>query len=220
MNLNRYSRITLIVIAFGLGALLSAQVGAPHAGALHNESSESEKRQSGAVKLNRDVDSAPRAPQATLPPTWRVPIVHESIGVDGAFCTTAIVLVNPLATSLGGWEVEWWSDVGTSLALESDLALQPGVRYTIIADDQITPFWGVTDVTMDLDNFTGWVSVHGDPRILVSAFEWCRSAAGSGGTLVTVNNLPAFPVGATAEFFQAGMPATWTPPMAAPEPPE
>jgi hypothetical protein len=60
-----------------------------------------------------------------------------------------------------------------------------------------------------------------DPRILASAAIVCRDAAGSGATNIeAMTDVATFPVGATMEYFQAGMPVSWTPPMAAPEAPE
>jgi hypothetical protein len=52
---------------------------------------------------------------------------------------------------------------------------------------------------------------------MVPAFEWCRSGTGAAATSLTFRDLPAYPVSATMEFFQAGMPAEWTPPVVEPE---
>jgi hypothetical protein len=56
---------------------------------------------------------------------------------------------------------------------------------------------------------------------MVSAVQYCRTGlGGSGPKTVAHTSIPAYPVGATAEFSKAGMPASWTPPMVEPEVPE
>ena len=59
-----------------------------------------------------------------------------------------------------------------------------------------------------------------DPRIEVASFQYCRDGIGGGQNIASITQVPVYPVGATMEYFQAGMPTTWTPPMAEPEVPE
>jgi hypothetical protein len=54
---------------------------------------------------------------------------------------------------------------------------------------------------------------------LASGYLVCRTGAGF-TTLASITAVDAYPVGATAQYFQAAVPATWTPPMAEPEVPE
>ena len=225
MRPDRYTKVVLTVIAIGLWGLMLTGVDLPdltarvEATVALPSASASQAGQSGSTKLDGAEQSPRLPPQATLPLVWIVPYVHESNGVNGAYCSTAIILQNYTSSSLGMPEVEWLDDYGNSLGITDSFFLSPGVRATIVADDEVSPFWTVVDVDKNLANFTGSVKVHGDPRLSVAAFEWCRSAAGT-AALVAVNNLPAYPVGAALQYFRAGMPATWTPPMAEPESPE
>ncbi len=75
------------------------------------------------------------------------------------------------------------------------------------------------DVEAVTGAFDGYALVNADdPRILVAAMLRCGEKDAK--LPLTINNIPAYPVGVTAEFFRAGMPAAWTPPMVAPEMPE
>ena len=217
MGIDHSKRLVSMIIAVCVLVLLGFG-----AGAADRPPTVDQAGQAGSAKTGGTERSTRVAPQATLPATWQVPYVHESNGVNGAYCSTAVVVLNPLATLVNGgdWEVEWLDDLGNSLAFENAIYLCPRCRFTIIADNEVTPFWSVVDMDHNLGNFTGSVTVHGDPRLVVSAYEWCRSAAGPGGALVAVNDVAAYPVGAALAYFQAGMPATWTPPMAEPELPE
>ena len=167
--------------------------------------------------------SQSRAATATLPMRWVVPGVHESVNVNGAYCSTAITVTTAFnVTTFLAVQVEFFDDIGLSMGTFVGVPHgAPGVRTTYITDSEVTPIWTVVDGDADLSNFTGSATVHSDdPRIMVTAFEWCRSGTGAATTLLTVRDLPAYPIGATLEYFQAGMPTTWTPPMAAPEEPE
>jgi hypothetical protein len=55
---------------------------------------------------------------------------------------------------------------------------------------------------------------------MATARIYCRDATGIAANIVSDQTIPAYPVGTTADFFQAGMPMSWTPPMAEPESPE
>jgi hypothetical protein len=65
------------------------------------------------------------------------------------------------------------------------------------------------DTLVNTGNFdSGFARVHADdPRLLVTAFLTCNQDQSAGSILRALLNIPAFPVGATAEYFQAGMPA-------------
>jgi hypothetical protein len=81
------------------------------------------------------------------------------------------------------------------------------------------------DGTIATGNFNGgFAKVRADdPRVLVGAFLTCKRDRATGFDQIdavrALTNIPAFPVGATAQYFQAGMPSTWAPPMVRPEVP-
>ncbi len=172
---------------------------------------------------SKTAGSQSRAATATLPRRWVVPGVHETVNVNGVFCSTAITVTTAFEVkNFLDVQVEFFSDTGVSMGAYVGVPHgAPGVRTTYVTDSEVTPIWTVVDGDADLSNFTGSAVVHSDdPRILVTAFEWCRSGTGAATTLLSVRDLPAYPVGATLEYFQAGMPATRTPPVAAPDVPE
>ena len=72
-----------------------------------------------------------------------------------------------------------------------------------------------------LDDFWGYASVHADdPRVHVSAYVICRDGTIGTTNIVGMTQIGTSPVGATMEYFQAGMPMNWAPPMAVPELPQ
>jgi hypothetical protein len=84
-------------------------------------------------------------------------------------------------------------------------------------DVQLDPF--ILDVYADAGEFDGYAHVNADdPRIVVTAMMRCGD--NDLHLPVTITSIPAYPVGATAEYFQAGIPPAWTPPIAEPEVPE
>jgi hypothetical protein len=86
----------------------------------------------------------------------------------------------------------WWSDTSPRLAPIKHGGTLSGTGYLI-----------------------GYATVHAeDPRITTSAYLVCREARTGYVPVEAITTIPAFPVGATAEYFVAGMPVNWTPPMA------
>jgi hypothetical protein len=83
----------------------------------------------------------------------------------------------------------------------------------------LLPYFADDDA--QIAGFIGYANVNADdPRILVTATILCREGTSGASKIQSQNDLPAFPVGATMEYFQAGMPNGWTPPRATPELPE
>jgi hypothetical protein len=116
-------------------------------------------------------------------------------------------------------DVEFFDLSGVSMGVATDPSLTPGTPDVFVtnSDVLITPF--LYDHLAFTVNFDGYAQVNSsDPRIVVAAMMRCGD---KGAALpLTINSIPAYPVGATAEFFQAGMPMNWTPPLAEPELPE
>ncbi len=159
-----------------------------------------------------------RVPTSTLPLRWRVSWAAMVRGNYYTNCSTAIAVTNTTGSSVDV-EVEWMAG-GVSLALRPRSVLS--YATTVWIPDGASAVnnvpWYAHDVASIVDFMGSALVTADDPRILVSAFQYCRSGIGyAGPTILSQTNIPAYPVGATAEYFVAGMPATWTPPKAAPE---
>jgi hypothetical protein len=167
--------------------------------------------------------SRSKAPTSTYPLRWRVAWATLETDQDDTYCGTAVIVTNAANTSVD-IDVEFMKDNGSSVGralhtlgvYESYTAITVGSTLSI----NVGPYWFNDQVASP--DFSGYALVGADdPRIMVSAYQFCRSTTGYSGAFVRSHtNIPAFPVGSTAEFFQAGMPATWTPPVAVAEPPE
>jgi hypothetical protein len=120
-------------------------------------------------------------------------------------------------------DVEWFRADGTSMGLSTEPIISERVKvFWPDSGVNLTPFTGegATASTGDLSG--GWANVNADdPRVLASAAIVCRDVAGyDASNLGAMINVPAVPVGATLEYFQAGTPAVWTPPTVGPEAPQ
>ena len=128
----------------------------------------------------------------------------------------------PLDISHPDIQVEWINDAGSALDMQSVTAAEgvPGRVWVFTANTDIVSPMSSDKNSALVGIFEGSARVHSsDPRILVSAFMYCRTNTGV-VDLISVVDLPTYPVGVTLDYFRAGMPATWTPPMVAPEVPE
>jgi hypothetical protein len=150
-------------------------------------------------------------------------------GSYDTYCATAVIVTNPTKNHMIA-EVEWLDRQGVSQGRNAHI-LSPyrqkaSTSFNNLAAINGLPFtWDAScPQGCDVSNpeFTGYALVTADdPQIMVSAFQFCRTGAGWGVTgVLAQTNIPAYPVGATMEFFQAGMPMNWTPPLVVPETPE
>jgi hypothetical protein len=230
MRGNRYRDLMLTVIAVALCVIALPRLESPEAIAATSRAEEATVAgpQQSVMSPNEKADTAsqgPRAPTSTLPLRWRVSWAALETGDFDTWCSTAIVVANTTAAAVNV-EVEWMSSGGSSLALKP--AAVPGYQQavwipdTLIPDVNPVPWFATEFMDPGIADFKGFALVTAtDPRIMVSAFQFCRSTSGvSGAVVVSQTNIPAYPVGATMEYFQAGMPVNWTPPMAEPEVPE
>jgi hypothetical protein len=208
MRSDRYTKAVLTIIAIGLWVLTMTQMDAPEAQARtgHSEQMRQEQR--------RAVATATHAPTSTKPLRYRIPYAQNVNYTSSGYpdCVTVVSVVNfgPTATSV---DVEFFREVGApaGLATKSVSAGQAGVFITDSTDIQSQPFVG--DVWAYTGDFDGYALVNADdPRIIVTAMLRCGD--NTHPLPVAITNIPAVPVGATMDYFQAGMPATWTPPMA------
>jgi hypothetical protein len=150
----------------------------------------------------------------TLPLRWYVSSVNENAaGTDNAYCMSAVRVRN-VTTSVVTAEVEWVTFQGVSLDVRS-LSVPARGHRTFITDDDVSsePF-GSSD-NANLIDFGGFAQVHAsDPRIIVSAFLVCRTGTGPATNIVSITNLPAYPVGDFLGVFQADLPMLHDSPMA------
>jgi hypothetical protein len=160
----------------------------------------------------------PRAP-ATLPLRWRVGFAgHKNLNIDDFNDCSTVISVMSAAPASMNVEVEFFG--------QNDAFVNDGT--TTLAAGAVEVFGTVggsggssgpvggpvaLDVLVNTGNFdSGFAKVHSDePRLLVTAFLTCRRDRADGGSgtdpLRGFLSIPTFPVGAPAEYFQAGMPA-------------
>jgi hypothetical protein len=159
-----------------------------------------------------------RGPTSILPLRWRVAWAALETGGSDTFCGTAVAVTNT-TTQIVNVEVEWMDRFGSSKGVSSLVTAAYLTRVSGVQGNAATinnvPFFH-TDYILTTD-FTGYALVTADdPRIMVSAFQYCRSDTGySTATVLSQTNIPAYPVGATADYFRAGIPAEWPPARAA-----
>jgi hypothetical protein len=228
MRSDRITKFLLGLIAVGLWALTMTQVGMPAAGATEptspfTGSPVAADPQPGATPHVPVVEMTPvpppPGPTSTLPLRWRVAWAALETGSAETWCSTAVVVTNTTAASVTV-EVEWMQSAGTAIVLNSKQL--SGYQAGVWGLDGINNLpWAVDHMNAIVD-FKGYALVTAnDPRIMVSAFQYCRTdSSPTTATVLAHTNIPAYPVGATMEYFQAGMPATWTPPMVEPDVPE
>jgi hypothetical protein len=185
--------------------------------------------QSTALQEHATVDKAApsrsvsRAPTATQPARYYIPHVQELININNTFCSTAIIITVPW-TSPGSVEieVEVFSDTGVTEKLDQVVASSSsGVRWTVVTDSEIKAPFKTVDSDLDLANFLGFAVVSAnDPRIYVTAYDYCRTGTGALDHLVSMNSITVYPVGATLEFLKAGLPDELPLPRAAESQPD
>ncbi len=225
MRSDHYRNVVLTLIAVCLSALTLTGIGLPD---FTTEAEATVAPASASQDLKKPGGEAGpvRAPVATLPLRWKIPWAIESAATATTFCGTAIVVTNASASPLD-IQVEWFDYLGNSMALRPILGLGKFTQ-AIWVSGVTTASSGIDYRPFNPDDWAGigsiaagFARVHADdPRIEAAAFQYCRDGLGITANIMSITNIPAFPVGATMEYFQAGMPATWTPPMAVPELPE
>jgi hypothetical protein len=229
------TKILLGLIAAGLWALTLTQFELPEANAgsmtppdavLERSRVAGQDEASHTFRRERAPAAATAAP-SSRPLRWRVSYAAawdtDTTGDNECFTVVSVLNTSSVTVST---DVEVF-DATPWLAGTASLTLAPGDSQNVFvvaggASNSI-PF--KIDESLPVTDFLGgFANVHADdPRILVSAFITCKEDGGTDNDkdLRSIANIPAYPVGSTAEFFQAGMPAAWTPgPMAVPEVPE
>jgi hypothetical protein len=226
MRNDRMTKVLLALIAAGLWSLTMTQLETPEVMAadtaeipvVSTRADESYSQTSAAI------------PAATDPLRWRVSLAaNQNPDSDNANdCATAISVLSVAPNSTDVTVVFYSNAAGFLASRKETLASKGTLAFSTSGGNGISGTRGVLkpDHRVATGNFTrGFAQVHaGDPRVIVSAFLEChrdrRDSWSQTNAYRGVANIPAYPVGATAQYFIAGMPASWTPPMAAPEVPE
>lgn len=224
MPLDSYMKTVFTVIAVALSALAVGQYDVP-AGATAGvgPAAAAAARPPQAV-TEEDQETAPagaRGPTSTRPLRWRIAYatnVGSGATTFEADCLTAVNVVGAFGAGSFDYDVEFFQGtsvpvgtVATSIDFDGDADL-------VITDDPFDPLPGFNHVAeANTNDFTtGYALVLADdPRIYVSAYIVCEDGSG----VASFTNVPAYPVGPTATFFQAGVPGPApSPPRIEPEP--
>lgn len=209
MRSDRYTKVVLTVVALGLWALVLT--GSPEEASAARQVSRQERLESETP--------ADHAPAVTdMPLRWRVARARHQTGGYNTFCGTAVTVTNLTGSTVNA-KVNFLGFLGNSLAVE-EISLAAYDPDVVITNLDVEP--GIADVSdAELVAFQGYALVYSDdPRIMVAGRIYCRDGLGILAAVVSDHMVPAYPVGTTAQYFQAGMPVNWAPPMAAPEVPE
>jgi len=207
MRANRYGDVMLTVIAVCLSALTLSQFDPPEARAGTSFSAQENQERREAIS------TGPHAPFSTKPLRWRIPFARHRnpTGVGTLDCVTAVSVVS-FAPAQIQYDVEFLDYSGNSAGLVSR-SLASGNGEIVASDSNTIEDPILVFASAGTGNFGGYVHVNAtDPRIFVTALLRCGEDSQEIASSITT--IPAFPVGATMEYFQAAMPATWTPPMA------
>lgn len=154
-------------------------------------------------------------PTSTKPLRWRVlSAVHNtdaSLNAISGICVTVVSVRNlgPNGDTLV--EVEFFNHNGTSEGLGGRF-VPPGDRRVFYTAPDVSPgpFSAWVDspdfALIDTGSFVGFANVNAtDPRIYADAHIVCRDGTGSGTNITGLTQVAAAPVGATLDFFQAGI---------------
>lgn len=150
---------------------------------------------------------SPEEATSTLPLRWRVPLArHKNSSIAGTLDCGTVVSVVGFAPNSINVDVEFFHSQGVSAGLASrTLAPTKSATFVSALGVSLTPFSGESANT---PGFTGYALVFAnDPRIFVGAYLICTEDSVSGTSFPrSITNLSAYPVGTTAQFFQAGTP--------------
>jgi hypothetical protein len=220
MQVDRYTKIVLTLIGTGLWVLTITQLGVPTSAATQAATTSEVVPATAGFQFARTSGMAPaspepgasRGPTSTLPLRWRVAWAALETSGNYTYCSTAIAVTNTTGQSVN-IEVEWMDRFGNSRGLRFRIAPSHQTQVWTVGGNGVainnSP-WAANDF-LTVTDFLGYALVTAsDPRIMVSAFQYCRTGTGySGATVLSQTGIPAYPVGATAEYFQAGMPGGW-----------
>ena len=229
MGADRYMKLVLTIIAVALCAIALPQIDTPEVVAA--------PEQSGSLrvaKLTEEVKLSETSivPRTAYPLRWRVSFAgHKNLNEDDTNDCATVIMVSSASPTSMNVQVSFFGQTDVLVGGASALLLPESVQAFATSGGSGGPSGPVggpfvADNSASTGNFnSGFARVYSDdPRILVAAFLTCRRDQQNAFEQINAvrgfMNIPAFPVGATAQFFQAGMPAASSSPMAMPELPE
>ena len=215
MSPDRYTKVVLTVIAVALCVIALPRLEAPEAMA------DSGHPRVARMEVPAGEAGLGAAPALAGPLRWTVGYAaawdDETSGLNE--CSTALTLVSsapgPVSADV------WFINKSGSLVGSVSFSLAPGDPYNVMALGGGGNTWPLeADDYASTGFFTGGIArvYADDPRVLVTAFLMCKEGwtagvSSNGQAVRSIAHIPAYPVGATMDFFQAGMPTTWTPPI-------
>lgn len=199
MDRDRYLMTVLTVIAVAVSILAFEQLASPAGGAPGTPTEASPQPTSGEV-TTPVVQGA-----GTLPVRWLFPYFAADDDDSGRDCQTHVTILN-LAPKSVAFEVDFLqANTGNSAELISGTVQSARTARVLSgASDHAFPPYVFTANTGALTFEEGYVKVHADDlRIAVQGTLLCTP--GGANDLEVVQTLSAMPVGATLDFFEAGM---------------
>jgi hypothetical protein len=229
MHSDRYTKVVLTIIAIGLWALTITQLQVPEAqarpqagagsgsgpavGLRGQDTDELLALEQFSQGRQEPLDAAgprPHAPASTKPLRWRIPWARHlnQTGAGTVDCVTGVQVVN-FAPRTINVDVEFLNFVGGSQGMITR-SMPAGVPQFLVTDDDTDETPLNIDGFASTGNFDGYAHVNADdPRIFVTAVVRCGE---DGKQLpVSITTVPAYPVGTTAEYFQAWIPGSDVP---------
>jgi len=190
---DRFTKVFLAVLAIGVWVLALAYVGTPAVLA-----TDSHEAVVGSVSLEpvSSEEIVTGTPAVTYPLRWYVSLVHHEVIGGSVTCKTVVMVAN-LHSSSVDVAIQFFDDTGTVLATPSGTVAAGGTYF--VGTDELNGLDGdyPTTGTHLIPGHARVYATH--PKIIVSDFIECPTGA------VSVTN---YPVGATADFFQASLPGT------------
>ena len=226
MQSDRYTKIVLTVIAVALCALTLTQMETPEVMAA------SGRPEAAAVEMKAEEPQAQEGSRFTIttvgPLRWWISYAAEyhpnQTGANECHTSVSLTGTGPGTVEV---EVHFTGQDGTVLSARTGTVPHGG---TLVFQTNSGEGSGSRIVNPDVYANTGmfkngYARVYADdPRVMAVAFVDCMEDLADGGaTALPIHgllNIPAYPVGATADIFQAAMRPLSLPPMADSELPE
>jgi hypothetical protein len=142
-------------------------------------------------------------------------VTYQEGTYSDAYCTSVVVMRNVGPNDIT-FQVEFFDYISGSMGYYEKV-VSAGDSRNIVANNTVRsrPFTGGASALFS--EFAGHATVHADdPRVHVSSYIVCRDGTGQPTNILSVSYVGGCPVGATADYFTAGMPQDRTPPTVEP----
>jgi hypothetical protein len=199
-----HEKLVLTMIMIGIWALVLTQFGLPAV------ATRAEAEEAPAVLPATGPASASASQQrfwAELPLRWQVANIQDMVDADNATYCGSVITVRNLTDGAVEVEVEWFNLSNSPQAIRTrTIPAEQSMQFASSARINLLPFAPQNDASLAV-NMNGYVNVHADdPRIMASAHVVCRDGTTTDSSLVAYVGIPASPVGATLDYFKAGLP--------------